>query len=557
MRKIKTFALLLLALMLSLSVFVNSQVQLLEDKKESISEYEEEINKFLSELKVMLQEEIKENNRNTNRDDDPKNCIRSDLLEKIKNLNREKLWDLSMKVELLFTPDEKQAKINLEKWEKSGIIDYLTRKFGDKPELKELFKHLQEKSCQELRRIAKDIEYRYEPDHAQEIIEKVEKIYIIDYLTVKDREDKQKVEKFMEEYLKDQHIPLPIGGLHEYLATKKKDDLIDIALAIEFYHRKITGDPEKPNYHEKLHLMSEHDLREHIIEEVEEHPELEDSKMIDQILIEYRNYKPPKNTPEINTYLMSLKREDLMKLAFQTEKIHKKSIGAEGTTGGLHDYIWRLNDDEIREIIKKESQEHSECNSAEKLKTLMNQPGASDKPTAVMLLAEPDEKIKNYLLSLNRDDLMKLAFETEEVHKKATGGSGSYGGLHDYIWELSDDEIRQIIMKESDEHEEINSKEKLMALMGNNIIFTSNLATNNEVKNYLLTLKRQDLMKLAYETEKVHKKATGSEGTMGGYHDYIWRMSDDEVREIIIKESNEHVEIDSKEKLMALLSNLL
>jgi len=61
--------------------------------------------------------------------------------------------------------------------------------------------------------------------------------------------------------------------------------------------------------------------------------------------------------------------------------------------GGLHDYIWRLNEDQIREIILKEIKEHPEINSLEKLKGLYY--GVPRSEEVVVMLDEGTEPTEN------------------------------------------------------------------------------------------------------------------------------------------------------------------
>ena len=85
-------------------------------------------------------------------------------------------------------------------------------------------------------------------------------------------------------------------------------------------------------------------------------------------MIQFKNTKPEKKVEEkperkaeqklgegIEMNLSSLQHDDLIKLAYSAEKVHKKAKGIEGGLGGLHDYVWKLKDEEIRKIIVKEA----------------------------------------------------------------------------------------------------------------------------------------------------------------------------------------------------------
>jgi hypothetical protein len=218
-----------------------------------------------------------------------------------------------------------------------------------------------------------------------------------------------------------------------------------LALTLDYYHVKSdkTG-TEASKIEQHVTELSANFLREFITKEVNEHPEINDILQLDKIVNDYKRIQ------EVKTYIASLFRDDLIKLSFSCEKEHKKEHGMEHSLGGLHDYIWQMTDDQIREYVMKESQEHENINSVEKLN---------------LLLGRDSTGIKAYLANLLRDDLVSLAFKCEEQHKKSHGNVQSIGGLHDFIWSLSDDQISDYIMKESKEHEELNSAEKLNLLL--------------------------------------------------------------------------------------------
>jgi len=194
--------------------------------------------------------------------------------------------------------------------------------------------------------------------------------------------------------------PLFIGdSLHDYLYDLTKEQLKIIALALDYYHVKSdkTG-KESLKIEQHSEELSANFLREFIAKEVNEHQEINEITQIEKLVNEY------KNLLEIKKYLNTLSRDDLIKVSMKCERQHKISIGMEHSIGGLHDYIWNLSDDQIREYILKESQEHEELNSANKLSLLLI--GNKDKPER-----DEDEKEKNIetiVGSLSKPFLMKI-----------------------------------------------------------------------------------------------------------------------------------------------------
>jgi hypothetical protein len=354
----------------------SSQLSFLEELKQNLNlpydstEIKNEINSLLLEIQKVTSLEI---NPIANENEI---IIRKDLLAKLQKLDRKKLWAVVYGLESQFEKDKKKAEENIKKKEKESIIDYLRHKYHDKKELRDLLKHLEEKSLEDLRQIARDLEYRYEPDpqRAEKNLKKAERRYIILYIDGKYHEDKKKTEKYLEDALKDE---LSIGGIsgegiHDYIYDMDKKKLIDVSMALEFYHRKATGDQLKENFYQQLQRMDEHDLRSNIIREVEEHPEINNWLKIEEILFQYSN-EPKKPLEGLEAFLVSLDREKLVKLAFDAEKIHKKSHGGEHSIGGLHDYIWKMSEEEIRVYILKEVIEHpQEFSSLEAIKKMVH-----------------------------------------------------------------------------------------------------------------------------------------------------------------------------------------
>ena len=193
----------------------------------------------------------------------------------------------------------------------------------------------------------------------------------------------------------DKKPPLFIGdSLHDYLYDLDKAQLQVFAIALDYYHIKNNKSGAEPaTIEQHSDELSSEFLREFITKEVNEHPEINDIGKLEDLVKEYRN------SQEIKSYLASLSRDDLVTLAFKCEKHHKKAHGMEHSMGGLHDYIFRLSDDQVREYIMKESQEHEELNSTERLKLLLTDEMNSD---------EQEKSIEEIIKNLSKNQLMRI-----------------------------------------------------------------------------------------------------------------------------------------------------
>lgn len=170
---------------------------------------------------------------------------------------------------------------------------------------------------------------------------------------------------------------------------------------------------------------------------------------------------------DVHDYIQGLKREELIEVAFACERYHRKIHGETHLMGGLHDYVFRVPDEQIRNYVIKEVKEHQELNDIHVLRDLSKK---------ILLETEELKKygrefvigegIHDYLWSLNRKDLEKIALGTEEYHRKIRE-EYLFGGLHDYIATISDEDLRSYIIKEVNEHYEINNIKALKEFLKN------------------------------------------------------------------------------------------
>jgi hypothetical protein len=194
--------------------------------------------------------------------------------------------------------------------------------------------------------------------------------------------------------------PIFIGdSLHDYLYDLSKEQLKILALALDYYHVKSdeTG-KETLKIEQHSEELSANFLREFIAKEVNEHPEINEITKIEKVVDEYKNIQ------EIKKYLNTLSRDDLVTMSLKCERQHKISLGMEHSLGGLHDYIWHISDDQIRDYIIKESQEHEELNSANKLSLLLirnNEKPKNDED-------ENEKNIEAIIKNLSKPFLMKI-----------------------------------------------------------------------------------------------------------------------------------------------------
>jgi len=235
--------------------------------------------------------------------------------------------------------------------------------------------------------------------------------------------------------------------------------------------------------------------------------------------------------------------------------------------GGLDDYINRLSNQELVNYILKETEEHPEIANKSKLDSLTVQYNINTAAKPPGHGVGADGGLHDFIFTLPRDKLTSWALTTEAYHRDVKH-QHLMGGLDDYISSLTNQQIIDYIMREVKEHPEIANKDKLDALSTKYNIDINSVheATPEAPKSVgpviggdgglhdvLFRTDRDTLDKWALSTEKYHRQVNNLH-LMGGLHDYINSLSNEQVIEYITKETKEHPEIASPLKLNALVT---
>ncbi len=172
-----------------------------------------------------------------------------------------------------------------------------------------------------------------------------------------------------------------------------------------------------------------------------------------------------------------------------------------------------------------------------------------------------EKDVIDYVMSLNRSELIEVAYSLERYHRIVFNQTQLMGGLHDYVFKISEDQIRNFVFKELVEHPEISKKpliENLVLSSKTQIEelkkYDRDFIIGGGIHDYLITLDRPMMNKLALALENYHRKQR-DEFMFGGLHDYINQISEEDLRSYISKEANEHNEINNVSALKELVEN--
>jgi poly-D-alanine transfer protein DltD len=238
----------------------------------------------------------------------------------------------------------------------------------------------------------------------------------------------------------------------------------------------------------------------------------------------------------LHDFIYRLDRDTLTAWAYTCERYDREQSGMGFLIGGIVNMIGRWSTVQISDYILEKVDKYPELDSKDKLNALATQYG----------LIQP---AREYLTKEdNRQTLEKWALATEKYHREVNH-LHLLGGLDDYISSLTNEKVVEYIVKEVSEHPEIDSADKLNELAVKygieRITVFSNPIKNNSFDDII---RRKTLEAWALTCEQFHRNANNIH-PMGGLHDYISRLSDDEVIEYIKKEVAEHEELNSVEKL--------
>jgi hypothetical protein len=229
--------------------------------------------------------------------------------EKLNNQEVEKLRSISLYTDYFFTGIKQTSEENINKAKKESMINFLIKALGD---FSKLF----------------DKKFNTSPEY----------------------EDKIRTELMEQDY---QHITQLTKEFGEAMLGKKYMEELEKHEIIQYILKKITENRDKLESFLKEKIYKKQD-------------ELNKNEMV------FLADKEFELDMEVQKYIETMDREKLTTMAIHLEKYHRKELGQGHVLGGIHDYIFRLTEEEIRNYIMKEIKEHPDLNNVKKLHSLNN-----------------------------------------------------------------------------------------------------------------------------------------------------------------------------------------
>lgn len=291
-----------------------------------------------------------------------------------------------------------------------------------------------------------------------------------------------------------------LGGLEDTLRLLKRSDLEKVAEYCESYDRKQRKlDHIMGGIHDYIEALNNIDLMKIIFGYAKVYTELNDIAFLKK----EANVKDDQDYAELDLWLGTLPRKDLIEIALKAEDFSKQG---KKTLGGLHDFIFTLDDQDISNIILNFTKNHAELNNKDKLKSFL----ATTKLTT--------DQLKTKLKAYEQKSLLHLAYILDSYNQERSMVK-RLGGLHDYAHTLNKEQLEKACLTLISRWEELQKEGFLDELLTNS---GSRLggARFGGIEDYLFRMDIQDLKKLALASEDYDRKKRDIV-LLGGLHDYI------------------------------------
>jgi HD superfamily phosphohydrolase YqeK len=338
--------------------------------------------------------------------------------------------------------------------------------------------------------------------------------------------DQLKVEALkMEEYVNEKKGEMILGGLHDYIDTLDKEELVQVMsrmmtnnlelLDLEVYESVINPAPKV------LAFLGE-----------------EEQKI-----------------GGLHDYIHTIDEATLRMWAIAADTYHLEKNGGQLIGGGIHDKLSTMKKLDFIEYLLKMIRQYPNLDSSVELNQLCVKYGISqhkdEKP-------EENEQPANvgglldYIWRQNDETLIQWAL-TADTYDKKMRNIHILGGLEDYIYSLSREELMQITLKHAKTYPELNSSLKLNQLAISYGFAEAEKKEDAHLKNGglndYISRQSEDVLRswaLTCEKYEIEKKNLIM---IGGLHDYIMNLNEQELIDIVLQYARNYPELDSGNRL--------
>lgn len=327
--------------------------------------------------------------------------------------------------------------------------------------------------------------------------------------------------------------PVEATTTDDYLTNLPRINLIETALSCETYIREKKKIVLLGGLHDYVDTLENKEIITIIKSFIKENPELDLTKLksftIKKVLTQqeleaYLNglVKNPKDLTLLVQAALSVDSYDL------EHSMYKR-------LGGLHDYAHLLTQKQLVDATVAIAKRWPELYTEGKLSEIMSR-------QKVRLQGATFGGVEDYLFKMSLEDLKKIALAGES-YDRTQRKVILLGGLHDYIDSLSKDQVYEIIMNYVRQYPELRRSGFLESLAG---------IPNKGFESFLASYNIGQLQKTALALESYDRDVRQIR-LMGGLHDYIDTLTEENLIEYIRRKGDAYPEIRNEERLRAIV----
>jgi hypothetical protein len=348
-----------------------------------------------------------------------------------------------------------------------------------------------------------------------------------------------------------------LNRMRNHLAEKSLDELKKEAFKLEIYINSKSKNPILGGLHDYIDTISKEELIEVMSGMILNNIELLElnlyESVVDPLEVEEKKEDEPAFVGGLVDYIWRQTDDVLRQWALTCDKFDKEKRNIK-LLGGLDDYVNTLTREQLMEIILKHAKTYPQLNSGVVLNRLSISYGFAQ-PEQNKEEEQPEliGGFSDYLWNQSEDVLRHWALSCERYQKEKKN-LNLIGGLVNYVRLLKKDKLINIILNYTNEFPELKSAEKLNSLAVSYGIAPPQEEATQKVGglvDYIWRIPEETLRQWALTCEKYDRTSRKVE-LRGGLHDYVDRLSKEELIKIILDYTNTYPEISSGLKLTQL-----
>jgi len=340
-----------------------------------------------------------------------------------------------------------------------------------------------------------------------------------------------------------------------FLNTQSVEQLRTYCIRVENWERVNEKSHKIGGIHDYVRRLDKDGCVKYIITESLKNKELFDLQFFQKTIIPENQIigggdlaKTAHNVVMMTNLLNAQSVEDLREYCVRVEKWERLN-GKNTKMGGVHDYVQRLDKDGLVKYIITESLKNNELFDLEFFADTIQAPNGVIGGNDLANVSYKVSQMSDYLNAKTVEDLRDYCVKIE-AWERVNGKNSKMGGVHDYVMTLDKDGCIKYLIGESVKFRELLELE----------FFTLAVAVPTPVvpvapvdpveplvgglSDYIFKINRDTLSSFALTCERYISEKTGVQ-VLGGIHDKLRLMTDQEIAEYILSVAQTYSELNS------------